>query len=46
MTKEQKLVLITERINRMENVKSLANIKCPGVLKALKREQRNLINSI
>ena len=42
MTKVEKLALITERINRMENVKSLQNIKCPGALKALKREKANL----
>ena len=42
MTKEQRLALIDERINKMENVKSLENIKCPGALKALKREKANL----
>lgn len=46
MTKEERLALINERINRMENVKSIVNIKCPGALKALKRERDNLIKSI
>ena len=42
MTREQKLALMKERANKMENVKSLQNIKCPGVLKALKREIKNM----
>lgn len=46
MTKEQKLALINERINRMENVKALQNIKCPGALKALKRERDNFIKTM
>lgn len=46
MTKEQRLALINDRINRMEHVKALANIKCPGALRALKRERENLIKSL
>ena len=42
MTREQKLALMKERVNKMENIKSLQNIKCPGVLKALKREIKNM----
>ena len=42
MTREQKLALMKERVTKMENIKSLQNIKCPGVLKALKREIKNM----
>ena len=41
MTREQKLAIMKERKNRMMNVKSVQNLKCGGVLKALTREIRN-----
>ena len=40
MTKENMLALKKERINRLEN--SNKNVKCPGVLKKLRREVRNM----
>lgn len=40
MTKEQKLALMENRIKTMEQ--SPKNIKCPGALRALRREYRNL----
>ena len=39
MTKEAKKALLEERIKKLEQ--SPKNIKCGGVLKALKRELRN-----
>lgn len=39
MTKDQKLVLLKERVNKLENRPQ--NIKCPGVLKKLRRQIRN-----
>ena len=40
MNKEQKLALMKDRANKMEE--NGKNIKCPGALRALKREIRNL----
>ena len=42
MTKVQKLALIKERLNRMENSRTEINNKCPGAKRALKREIRNM----
>lgn len=36
------LALMQERLNRMQNVKSVQNIKAGGCMKALTREIRNL----
>ena len=44
MTKEQKLELMKNRLNNLEGTPK--NIKCPGVTKALRREIRNLEQSI
>ena len=41
MTKNEKIALMKERLNRMENLKTSANIKCPGVRKNLIRQLRN-----
>lgn len=40
MTKEQILVLKKDRLQKLEG--SNKNIKCPGVLKRLRREIRNM----
>ena len=40
MTHEQKLTLMYERLKKLEN--SGKNIKCPGVVKRLKRDIRNM----
>ena len=40
MTKEQKLALKKEKLNKLQN--SPKNLKCPGVLRKLRREVRNL----
>lgn len=41
MTKNEKIALMKERLNRMENLKTEVNIKCPGVRKKLMRQLRN-----
>ena len=41
MTKNEKVALMKERLNRMENLKTEVNIKCPGVRKKLMRQLRN-----
>jgi hypothetical protein len=40
MTKEIKLALMKDRYNRLSG--SPKNIKCPGVLRKLKRQIRNM----
>ena len=40
MTKEAKLVLMKDRLNKLEGSKK--NIKCPGVVKKLRRQIRNM----
>jgi hypothetical protein len=40
MTREQNLALKRERLGRLQN--SNKNVKCPGVVKKLKREIRNI----
>ena len=40
MTKDQKVALLKERVNKLENRSQ--NIKCPGVLKKLRRQLRNM----
>jgi hypothetical protein len=40
MTKTEILALKRERLNRLQN--SNKNVKCPGVVKKLKREIRNM----
>ena len=42
MTKVQKLALMKERLNRMENSRAEINNKCSGAKMALKREIRNI----
>lgn len=42
MTREEKIAILQNRIAVMEG-RGNKNIKCPGALKALKRELRNLI---
>ena len=42
MTKVQKVALMKERLNRMENSRAEINNKCPGAKRALKREIRNM----
>ena len=42
MTKVQKVALMKERLNRMENIRAEINNKCPGAKRALKREIRNM----
>lgn len=42
MTKVQKLALMKERLNKMENSRAEMNNKCPGAKMALKREIRNM----
>lgn len=44
MTKTEKLNIIKNRIKTMEG--SSKNIKCPGALRALRREARNLESEI
>lgn len=39
-TKQDKIVALKERINKLEDRK--INIKCPGVMRKLRRELRNL----
>lgn len=39
MTKNEKLAIIRDRLNKLEN-KSI-NLKCPGVRKKLERQLRN-----
>ena len=40
MTQTEILVLKRERLNRLQN--SNKNVKCPGVVKKLKRQIRNM----
>lgn len=40
MTREEKLALIKNRLNTLEG--SVKNIKCPGVIKKLRRQIRNM----
>lgn len=40
MNKEQKLALMKNRLTTLEGTSK--NVKCPGVVKALRREIRNL----
>ena len=40
MTKEQMLAIKKEKLNKLSN--SPKNLKCPGVLRKLRREVRNL----
>ena len=40
MTKEQILALKKEKLNKLQNTSK--NLKCPGVLRKLRREVRNL----
>lgn len=40
MTKEQTLALKREKLNKLSN--SPKNLKCPGVLRKLRRQIRNL----
>ena len=40
MTKDQKVALLKERVNKLENRPQ--NAKCPGVLKKLRRQLRNM----
>lgn len=41
MTKEEKMELLKNRINTLEN-RGLKNVKAPGVLKKLRRQLRNM----
>lgn len=40
MTTTEKIAIMKERLNRMENLKTDVNIKCPGVRKKLIRQLR------
>lgn len=40
MNKEQKLALMKNRLTTLESTSK--NVKCPGVVRALRREIRNL----
>lgn len=40
MTKNEKLILMKDRYNRLYG--SVKNIKCPGVVRKLRRQIRNL----
>jgi hypothetical protein len=40
MTKEQTLALKKEKLNKLQNTSK--NLKCPGVLRKLRREVKNL----
>ena len=40
MNKEQKLALMKNRLTTLEG--TTKNVKCPGVIRALRREIRNL----
>ena len=40
MTRENQIAILKDKINRLEN--SVKNTKCPGVLKKLHRQLRNL----
>lgn len=40
MKKEEKLMITKERLSRLNN--SPKNIKCPGVVRKLKRQVRNM----
>ena len=44
MTKEQKLALMKEKVNKLQNTPK--NLKCPGVLRKLRRQVRNLESSM
>lgn len=44
ITVEQKLAIMKDKLNRLEN--SSKNIKCPGVLRKLNRQVRNLERSL
>ncbi len=44
ITKEQKLAILKDKVNRLEN--SIKNTKCPGVLRKLHRQVRNLEKSL
>ena len=44
MRKDQKLAIMKDRLNTLE--KSSKNIKCGGVVRALRREVRNLEKEI
>ena len=39
--KDYEIALLKERLNRMENLKTDVNIKCPGVRKKTIRRLRN-----
>jgi hypothetical protein len=41
MITTEKIALMKERLNRMENLRTSQNIKCPGVRKKLERQIRN-----
>ena len=40
MTLKDKLIILQDKINRLEN--SSKDVKCPGVLQKLRRQRRNL----
>ena len=44
MTTEQKLAIMKDMLNKLEN--SPKNIKCPGVVRKLTRQVRALENSL
>ena len=44
MTKEHMLAIKKEKLNKLSN--SPKNLKCPGVLRKLRREVRNLESSM
>lgn len=46
MTKNEKLAIMKERLNRMENLKADANIKCGGCRRKLERQIRNAENQL
>lgn len=44
ITAEQKLEIMKDKLNKLEN--SPKNIKCPGVVRKLSRQVRNLERSL
>jgi len=44
ITKEQKLAILKNKLGKLEN--SPKNIKCPGVVRKLTRQVRNLEKSL
>lgn len=44
MTTEQKLMIMKDKLNKLEN--SPKNAKCPGVLRKITRQVRNLEKSL